>query len=564
MNVFHKKTLFILLFSNFIFSQSYIKHQVIKGQTVAQIAKKYDVSESDLLKLNPEASKGISTNTVLFIPNTKTHIVQPKETIYGLANLYNVKIEDLKNANPTIELNGMKIGQNIKIPNPSFGKSAAYNAKTENTASGTVHVVAQKETLFGIAKLYGVSVEELDTMNADLLENGLRVGDKIKIPNKKSTVAPKTTSPIVTNKQKEISKTAALEKQKIENEVVIKEKEAKIEELEDKLTVQKTMNAKVLKVNALSINLKDIDEKKGASVDKLKLVLQANKDVQELLLGKLDSLVYTMKEDVDKLKNTELSDAENAKLLESQSAENIAQTNDMLLQLKRDLADTRKNYSLLINKIQLINQEEKMLYKKKGRELDEKNTDDTTLNEINKIKSEQESNDKKGAKLLTKIDALSNERNVELKKRLKLANFYSVEARTYDDKMAEEKLKRYRRNAESKQKIVLTKENKAISKMPKNTVNIEVLKNLNEVKKGYYLVLNIVKDAKERDAYVMKLIDSGDINASFFYNFNTFSYYIYSDYFKSVGEALSAFKQKENTKYQEKMFIVNIKAEDQE
>jgi LysM repeat protein len=562
MNVFDRKTLFILLFSNFIFSQSYIKHQVVKGQTVAQIAKKYDVSENDLLKLNPDINKGIAPNAVVFIPNTKTHTVQPKETLYGLANLYNVKIEDIKNANPTIELNGMKIGQNIKIPNPSFSKSAEYTPKTENTASGTIHTVAQKETLFGIAKLYGVAVQDLDEINANLLENGLKVGDKIKIPNKKSST--KTTPVNSSIKQKEKEKIAVLEKQKTESEAVIKERETKIEDLQDKLTVQKAMNAKVLKVNALSINLKDIDEKKGASIDKLKLVLQANKDVQDLLLGKLDSLVYTMKEDVDKLKNTEFSDAENAKLLEQQSSENIALTNDMLMQLKRDLADTRKNYSLLINKIQLINQEENQLYKKKGREIGAKTTDDSTLEEINKIKAAQESNDKKSSKLLTKIDALSNERNIELKKRLKIASFYSVEARTYDDKLAEEKLKRYRRNAESKQKIVLTKENKAQTKMPKNTVSIEVLKNLEEVKKGYYLVLNIVKEAKERDAYVMKLIDGGDINASFFYNFNTFSYYVYSDYFKTVGEALNGYKQKENTKYQEKMFIVNIKEEDKE
>ncbi len=622
MNTFYKISLLFLLISNFTFAQqSFIKHRVGKGETIAQISKKYDLTENDIFKLNPESQKGVKENSVIFIPNSKTHVVLPKETIYGLANRYNIKIEDLKNANPTIELNGMKIGQSIKIPNISnknIQSENKINNKIEITSSGN-HIVKPKETLFSIARDYNVLVADLDEFNKSSLNYGLKIGQEIKIPAKKInlniqkqknidpnpntifyTVGNKDTKyaiakkynmtvqelesqnpeignvlqegqklsviikkdePKISNQTKE--NPAEAEKNKLaENK--LKEKQLEIEGLQDKLAVQKEMNAKVLKVNSLGINLKDIDEKKGGSVAKLKLVLKANKDVQDLLLTKLDSLVYTVNEDVEKLKTTEFSDIENAKLLENQSAEKIAQTNEVLMQLKRDMAENRKNYSLLVNKIQIANQEENSIYKKSVREAGKNNPNDQLFEDIDKIKNEQEKNEKLNNKLLTKIDALNTERNIELKKRIKMATFYSEEARTYDDKIAEEKLKRYRRNAETKQKIVLTKETKLNTKMFSNTVNIQVFKNLDDVKKGFYLVTRVFKDAKERDAFVMKLIDSGDINASFFYDFNTFSYYVFSDIFKTVGEALSAFKQKDNTKYHEKMFIVNIKEKDKE
>lgn len=623
--------LFVLFLgvSNPIFSQeSYTKHTVEKGENVFQIAQKYKVSVDDLYKLNPESQQGIKENTIILIPNAnvkrdinpqKTHTVQPKETLFSLANLYNVSVDALQNANTEILKDGLKIGQILIIPKTSVSKN---NTVVENTNSKSTHQVVAKETLFSIARLYNVSVQDLDNLNSEALKGGMQIGQTILIPNKKKTldgkarvinsetifhtVLPKETKYSITKQYgitieqletqnpeiingliegsklainvKQIKPTSENEELMIalaEKQVALEKTKAKtteVQDLEDKLAVQKEMNQKVLKVNALKVNLKEIDEKKGGSAEKLKLVLEANKNVQDILISKLDSLVITMGDDLVQLKQTEITDVEESKKLEKQSYESIGKTDEMLFQLKKDLADNRKIYSGIMNKVQRITVQENQEYKKKVRENQsaanlKKPEDLEALEAINKLQSEQEKNDKINQKLLTKLDSLGTERKVEFKRRIQKATFYSEEARLYDDKLALQKLKRYKKEA-----ITTQKGANDLDKTPNNsdsentktiseelrTVKIEVLKNLKDVENGYYLVLDIFKEADLRDQFVMKLIDSGEVNTSFFYSVNIFSYYVYTNTFKTIEETLKAYKQKENTLYHDKMYIVKI------
>ena len=56
----------ILVFSFNGFSQEKtITHKVEKGETLAQIAIKYNVTPYDIYKLNPDAQAGLKTNSVL-------------------------------------------------------------------------------------------------------------------------------------------------------------------------------------------------------------------------------------------------------------------------------------------------------------------------------------------------------------------------------------------------------------------------------------------------------------------------------------------------------------------
>lgn len=89
--------------------------------------------------------------------NSITHIVAPKETLFGLATKYNVKAEAIQNANTSVLSNGLQVGQQLIIP---------QEAKVETTSSKNTHLVQPKESLFSIARLYNVSVEDLDKANA--------------------------------------------------------------------------------------------------------------------------------------------------------------------------------------------------------------------------------------------------------------------------------------------------------------------------------------------------------------------------------------------------------------
>ena len=61
----------MFLSTNFALAQSIslIKHKVQKGETVIIISKKYNVTPSDIYKLNPDAQNGVEENTILIIPN---------------------------------------------------------------------------------------------------------------------------------------------------------------------------------------------------------------------------------------------------------------------------------------------------------------------------------------------------------------------------------------------------------------------------------------------------------------------------------------------------------------
>ena len=92
-------TLF-LLNSIVLFSQeNTTKHTIVKGETISSIAEKYDVKQSAIFKLNPNAKNLLKLNSILLIPvaaskktitkskvaanyPAKEHEVLAKETVY--------------------------------------------------------------------------------------------------------------------------------------------------------------------------------------------------------------------------------------------------------------------------------------------------------------------------------------------------------------------------------------------------------------------------------------------------------------------------------------------------
>lgn len=210
----------IALVIQFSFAQNVIKHKVAKGETITQIANKYNVKPNDIYKLNPDAQKGIAENTVLVISlatknNTETkkkedatsvifkkHEVQPKETLYSLSKFYGVSVEEIEKANPETK-NGLSIGQELTIPLKKGWAKPQASKKQEPV----YHIVQTKETKYGIAKQYGITVEELEKKNPEIV-NGLPIGYKLLIKGERpkevvastdtsKAVQPKVETPVV-------------------------------------------------------------------------------------------------------------------------------------------------------------------------------------------------------------------------------------------------------------------------------------------------------------------------------------------------------------------------------
>jgi LysM repeat protein/rare lipoprotein A (peptidoglycan hydrolase) len=61
--------------------------------------------------------------------------------------------------------------------------------------SYTLHKVEKGQTLYGIAKLYSKSIEEIKKINAEVNFNALKYGQQIKIPSSSKPINPNTTPP---------------------------------------------------------------------------------------------------------------------------------------------------------------------------------------------------------------------------------------------------------------------------------------------------------------------------------------------------------------------------------
>lgn len=626
MKEFSRFLFFVAFISNVSFGQqSATKHVVLKGETIPQIAQNYKTTPSEIYKLNPEAQNGISENQILNVPellpqtsNSITHTVAPKETLFGLATKYNVKVEVIQNANVAALANGLQVGEQLVIPQDS---------KIETVSSKSTHLVQPKESLFSIARLYNVSVEDLDKANTALLKNGLQIGQEITIPNKKKTldgrvrvinaetvfyvVKAKETkysiakqfgitvaqlesqNPEIVNGLTEGNKLAinveeikpANENEELmlalaEKQVVVeksKANEKEISSLKDKLELQQEINQRVVKVNGLLVDLKEIDNTKENSAEKLKLVLEANKNIQEILLVKLDSLVNTMNKDLSVLKKTELVDLDESIRLQKISNENIQKTNELSQQLKKQLADNRKVYTGLMDKAERIAVEENQAYKKSIRENSKKQPTEAkvvklTPEELRTMEMQQRVRDLNNLKLITKLDSLNNESKAELRLHISKADFYSKQARTFDDNLAKLKNKSYQNKASEAQNktnvavsepLTLEQIKKELAKQPAkvNSIKIDKVEGVKDLKAGYYVVLGNFQDAKERDAFIKKLSDSGSLESNFFYNINVLSYYVYSKIAETKEEAQYEYIQKQGEPLFEKMFIANVVSE---
>ena len=110
---------------------------------------------------------------VVILPNSNEHVVQPKETLYGIANTYNVGVMDLARWNNLNIQDGIKPGQVLKL---SDGQTASNDLPVKEIE----HEVKNTDTLYGIARKYGVTIKDLMEWN-NKKDFNLAIGEKLKI-----------------------------------------------------------------------------------------------------------------------------------------------------------------------------------------------------------------------------------------------------------------------------------------------------------------------------------------------------------------------------------------------
>lgn len=142
----HFKIVVFLFFFGWvgIFAQDkkFVTYKVQEGETIQSISKALSITPYDLLKLNPDIKDNVAKDDVLIIPN--------------------------KQYDPLVDL--------------SVADLSGVGEKDIIVDKFIYHEVVAKETLYSIVKSFNVTSEELNKNNPFLRENGLKIGQVIRIP----------------------------------------------------------------------------------------------------------------------------------------------------------------------------------------------------------------------------------------------------------------------------------------------------------------------------------------------------------------------------------------------
>ncbi len=121
--------------------------------------------------------EGSTTGSAANAPGSETgisHVVQPGETLLGIAQKYGVDANTIAEANNVTNRNQLRVGQQMIIPGITQRDAAA--------ALGRIHTVQSGESLTAIAQLYGVTGDEIISFNNISNPDAIYVGQELIIP----------------------------------------------------------------------------------------------------------------------------------------------------------------------------------------------------------------------------------------------------------------------------------------------------------------------------------------------------------------------------------------------
>ncbi len=189
-------------------------HKVEPKETLFSISRRYGAAVADIKGVNPGIENGLMIGQIIKVPTqrkalaqtaaapqapasssagngTKIHTVAPQQTLYAIATLHKVSIEELRSWN-NLSGNEISIGQQLIVSAPANTKPvsapvtnraittiAEEPAKVVYPANG-LHKVAPSQTLYSIATMYNLSVDELKKMNG-MLADDLSVGQELAV-----------------------------------------------------------------------------------------------------------------------------------------------------------------------------------------------------------------------------------------------------------------------------------------------------------------------------------------------------------------------------------------------
>ena len=150
-----------------------VTYVVKAGDNLYNIAKQYNTSVSEIVRLNNLPNNNLSVGQQLLIPtalvsdnssSSNTYVVKSGDNLYSIARRFGTSVNDIIRLN-NLPGTSLSIGQTLVIPNNSSGSSNTY-------------VVQRGDSLYSIARKFNVSVDSIKSKN-NLKSNLLSVGQTL-------------------------------------------------------------------------------------------------------------------------------------------------------------------------------------------------------------------------------------------------------------------------------------------------------------------------------------------------------------------------------------------------
>lgn len=166
-------------------------HVVQRDEDLTSISVLYGTTSETLLQLNALSNPTLQVGQRLIVPaqklttgETQSYVVQAGETLEGIAQRFNLSIVDIIQINGITDPSQIYAGQIIELP---AGLQIEASAEPRLVTT-TLHTIQRGETLFNIARNYGLTVDELVRANNIANSTLIYAGQQLIIPLNSSSV----------------------------------------------------------------------------------------------------------------------------------------------------------------------------------------------------------------------------------------------------------------------------------------------------------------------------------------------------------------------------------------
>jgi LysM repeat protein len=177
--------------------KTYYLYKVKKSEGLFRISQTFGVTQKEILDVNPEIQTGLKEGQLIRIPvisgrnatNDEIadsgdfiyHTVEKGHTIFFISRKYQVPVSTIYEYNPGSDSKLLE-GSILKLPRTKISSTTTKVLSDQYV----LHKVKPQETLYGLAKTYGVSQSEIIKANPALKDGVLPLGSEIRIPKRSS------------------------------------------------------------------------------------------------------------------------------------------------------------------------------------------------------------------------------------------------------------------------------------------------------------------------------------------------------------------------------------------